>query len=342
MNKLLLSLIFLSVSLLLPGRAFAIGSFDASNVVVTRDQVQFNIANLDRSNDGDHGGYDGHVIFATIYCSDTDSTVALPNGNGSYNIDDLVSFSSTNYDGSSHTGCVARIYTNEGQNDYQSRQSFSISDPLEPVTVTLNDQADTYVRSGQSNQNEGASQFMQIQSSGNNRALVKFDQTAIQTAIGNHTLLSATLQLRITDNGNNWGTEGRTVDVHRLIQDWTEGNGTDNNRGTGSGATWNCATDSQIQNILKNCSGTTEWEMGQPNNPSVHPWIEFATDSQTISNNQTGVITYDVTTDVQAFLTGTNNYGWLLKKTNEGQPGQVQFGTKESSYVPQLMITYQP
>jgi hypothetical protein len=52
---------------------------------------------------------------------------------------------------------------------------------------------------------------------------------------------------------------------------------------------------------------------------------------------------FDVTTDISNFLNGTNqNYGWIIKKSNEGQNGQVSFGTKESTSVPQLVVTYQP
>jgi hypothetical protein len=212
----------------------------------------------------------------------------------------------------------------------------------DPVVVIFNSSADTNVRSGQNDRNYGGGNFMRIQSSGDNRALVKFDQSAIQSEIGNDEVLSAKLRVTIVDNGNNWGA-GRTVDVHRLISGWVEGDGTENDRGTGNGATWNCAIDSLIENQAKNCSGSTEWEMGQPNNPNVHPWNATATDSKTITNNQTGVVEYDVTADVQSYVNGTNNnYGWLIKKTNEGQNGQVSFGTKESSSIPQLVVTYQP
>jgi hypothetical protein len=211
----------------------------------------------------------------------------------------------------------------------------------DPVTVTFNATGDTHVRSGQGNHNYGGASFMRIQSSGDNRGLVHFDQAVLQSSISG-TVLSAKLRFTITDNGNNWGATGRTVDVHRVISSWVEGNGTESSNGTGSGATWNCAIDGIISNSTKNCSGITEWEMGQPNNPSVHPWVQAATDSETITNGQSGVVEYDVTSDVEAFMSGTSNYGWLVKKTNEGQNGQVSFGTRESASVPQLIVTYQP
>jgi len=211
-----------------------------------------------------------------------------------------------------------------------------------PQTVTLAAVADTYVRSGQGDRNLGAGTFMRIQANGDNRALVRFDQAAIQSAIGTGIVLSATLRLTIVDNSNNWGPTGRTVDVHKLLSNWAEGNGTEPNRGTGAGATWNCAVDSNIANQAKDCTGPTEWEMGQPNNPTVHPWLQVPTDTITITNGQTGVVEYDVTADVSAFVTGINNYGWILKKTNEAQNGSVSLGTKENPSGAELIITYQP
>lgn len=220
--------------------------------------------------------------------------------------------------------------------------SISVNNP-EPVTIAFSSSADTYVRSGSDNRNAGAGTFMRLQDSGDNRSLVKFDQTAMQSQIGIGQVLSAKLRVTIVDNGNNWGTTGRTIDIHRLTANWAEGNGTENNRGTGTGATWECATDSDITNRTKDCNGTTEWEMGQPNNPLVHPWAQAASDTQTITNNQSGVVEFDVTSDVVSFLDSANqNYGWIIKKTNEGQNGRVNFGTKESSSDPQLVVTYQP
>lgn len=214
----------------------------------------------------------------------------------------------------------------------------------EPVVrdVTLTADADSYVQGGQDHRNKGASTFMRLQSSGSNRSLVRFDQAAIESAVGEGTVLSAKLRVTITDNGDNWGAAGRTIDAHRLLKDWAEGNGTENDRGTGAGSTWSCASDSQIANQSKDCSGNTEWEMGQPNNPAVHPWAEIASATQTITSNQSGVVEFDVTNDVASFVNGGSaNYGWLFKKTAEGQNGMVAFGTKESTTPPQLVITYE-
>ena len=210
--------------------------------------------------------------------------------------------------------------------------------------VTLDADADTYVRQGANDTNEGASTFMQVRDSGNNRGLVRFDQTAISTAVGTDTLLSATLELDITENFDNWSSSGRDVSVHRMIQAWAEGNGfvhanSPSDRGTGSGATWRCAIDTDISNSGKDCSGTTEWEMGKPNQPELHPWVETATDTVTITNGLTGTISFDVTADVQAFLAGTEtNDGWLIRKDHEGQSGRARFSTKENNNPARLVL----
>lgn len=85
--------------------------------------------------------------------------------------------------------------------------------------------ADTYLRRGNPNTNEGASTFLRVRTTGDNRALVRFDEAAIQDAIGAETLLTATLRLTIVETPSNWGPNGRTIDLHRMLQDWAEGNG---------------------------------------------------------------------------------------------------------------------
>ena len=85
--------------------------------------------------------------------------------------------------------------------------------------------ADTYLRRGNPNTNEGASTFLRVRATGDNRALVRFDEAVIQDAIGGETLLTATLQLTILETPSGWGPNGREVALHRLTQDWAEGNG---------------------------------------------------------------------------------------------------------------------
>lgn len=114
---------------------------------------------------------------------------------------------------------------------------------LARAQTTLAPIADTYLRSGSPNQNQGSDTILRVQQSGNNRALIRFGQAEIVAAVGNGRLASATLELYIQTNANNWGSTGRTVDAHRLTADWTE-----------AGATWNCGIDTNPVNSSADCS----------------------------------------------------------------------------------------
>ena len=220
------------------------------------------------------------------------------------------------------------------------------ADPLYVVGAI----ADTYVRSGAPNTNEGASDFLRIRDAGDNRVLVRFDQAAIAAAVGNQTILAATLQMDIVDNGNNWGPNGRTASLHRMLVGWAEGNGreadygqSESFRGDVPGATWKCAIDVNTANSRADCSGVSEWEMAKPSRPDLHPWMAAPSASTLITKGQTGVVEWDVTAEVQAFLAGAvPNYGWIVKKTDEGQPGRVDFASRETGHGPRLLLRLGP
>jgi hypothetical protein len=217
-------------------------------------------------------------------------------------------------------------------------------------TKTLLANADTFVRAGDTNANQGAWSYLRVRASGENRALVRFDQAQLAAAIGTGRLVSATITLDIL-RSSGWSKTRGTISVHRLLSDWAEGNGSNTSgkraatqRGTGPGATWDCAVDANIANRHKDCSGATEWEMGRLSrrSGSTHPWIDTATATATIQTNQSGSLSFDVTADVVAFLSGeaTNN-GWIVKKDAESQPGRVRFSSRETSSGPQLVVVVQ-
>lgn len=209
------------------------------------------------------------------------------------------------------------------------------SGPNEPVT--LYPTQDAYIMQGSKNENEGGSEILRLQSSGKNRAIIQFDQNEIEEAIGDSQNFSVKLVYTITDNGNNWGNEGRTIDLHRLTGEWLEGNGNGSYRGEGSGATWNCGIDDNINNQANDCSSS--WEM---TNESEWPFINNPSSATLIENNQEGEVQLDVTSDIQGFINNSyTNYGWLLKKTNEGQNGKVEFGSRETSNSPRLVISFE-
>ena len=181
---------------------------------------------------------------------------------------------------------------------------------------------DTYLKQGSKNKNQGSEAILRIRQSGKNRALVQFDQSEITAIIGAGNLTSARLRLYIDTNANNWGSLGRSVTVHRMTQAWTE-----------LGATWNCPDDSNTANSSADC---TQWDM---TDSSQWPFFAVPTDVVVYQNNQTGWVEFTVTDDVQAFLSGiATNFGWLIKKADEGQSGKVDYSSREGSFSPELFL----
>jgi len=199
------------------------------------------------------------------------------------------------------------------------------ADVAQSRDTTLAPAADTYIRQGSPNQNQGAELILRLQSSGKNRALLRWDQQALVQAQAGGTVTSARLELTIADLGDNWSSAGRTIELHRMTQAWTE-----------LGATWNCAVDSVPGNSQPDCAGPTAWEMDPG---GANPWVAAPTATALLKNGQTGVVTFDVTADVVAWLAGQPNDGWILKKTVEGDPGKVDFGSRESATPPGLLLS---
>lgn len=193
-----------------------------------------------------------------------------------------------------------------------------------PTSSTFLSIGDTYLKEGQPNKNQGTEGILRIRQSGQNRSLVQFDQNAISSFVGTRSVTSATLRFYISLNSNNWGASGRDVGVHRLTSSWTE-----------LGATWNCPDDTNTGN---NSPDGVQWEM---NNVSLWPFVSTASDIVVHTNGLVGWIEFDVTADVQGFLSGNPNYGWLIKKTNEGQSGSVEYSSKDGANPPELIITAQ-
>lgn len=187
---------------------------------------------------------------------------------------------------------------------------------------------DTYVASAD-NTSRGSRDSLVMDGPGLNRSLVHVSQSALQAAVGTRTLSSARLELTIKGQNSAWPAAGATVDAHRLLKDWTE-----------AGATWNCAIDANTGNTVANCSGVTAWSM---TSGAGSVWATPQSSRVTVSRGQTGVVQWDVTADVRAFLAGTKqNFGWLLKRTAEGSsaPGRVSFRAREASAKPRLVLAF--
>lgn len=212
--------------------------------------------------------------------------------------------------------------------------------------------ADTFIRGGAQNQNEGLNPGLRIQASGSNRILLSFDLAGINTA----RVVKATLKMTAFKNDgtlpgpnfstSSWGTEGRDINAYPLTTYWVEGNGLDgdlpgsmDSRGTGHGATFNCFDDPDISN--GNDDDCVDWG-GTDGAHAADPdfFLPATGDPVRIVNDFYGEIEFDVTIDVQ---NGTAGNGWVVRKTEDGA-GQIHFYSKEGSTLymaavpPQLVL----
>ncbi|MFQ5570042.1 MAG: thrombospondin type 3 repeat-containing protein [Rhodothermales bacterium] len=214
-------------------------------------------------------------------------------------------------DGISDLSDNCPVNFNPGQEDGDND---GVGDVCDGDVIVASDK-DSFLRSGSQDRNEGANSLLHL---GNSRRLVVgFDLSSVNVA----SVTTASLVLTINDDNDpgNWGTTGRTLDAHRLLEDWVEGNGkgmglpgSEQTRGTGSGVTWKCGIDTAIENTATDCA--SPWNGGT--------FTATATDQFLMTNGLSGEVSWDVTADVQA---GADS--WLLKKTQGN--GNARFYTKE-------------
>ncbi len=176
------------------------------------------------------------------------------------------------------------------------------------VTTALSAVADTTLRQQQTNQNRGADGQLRIGWAQGSRALVRFDQAAIALAVSVGTLVSAHLELDVEGTGESWPGGSQNISVHRLTSAWTE-----------TGATWNCAIDTKPADNRADCNPL--WNGGT--------FLAAATATVPHTKETRGRVSFDVTADVAAYLTGTANQGWLLKKANEALSGRIDYVSRE-------------
>lgn len=209
-----------------------------------------------------------------------------------------------------------------GAADVDSPSPGSISQGI-TSTATLFALADTHVRSGSPNKNYGTVSPLLVEKSGSKRALLMFDTVAVQQAIVGRTVVSAYLELTIHNSASGFPTGGVNLIAHRLTQGWTE-----------TGATWNCAVDSNTSNGAPDCP-SDGWNMGT----APFPWASTGISTHIVAG-QTGVLPFDVTADVAAIAAGTTpNHGWLVKRENETLTGSVSFRSREAINPPRLVLT---
>jgi hypothetical protein len=216
----------------------------------------------------------------------------------------------------------------QGTNFLIDNVAYSPSGAPGPDIRVLDTVADSFLREGAPNTNEGANPRLRLRSAGRNRVVVGFD---VEHREPDHSRFDANLPpiplgrvaraglvLTIAENADHWGRHSsRTVDAHPMTADFVEGNGESaGTRGDGKGVTWACAVDTDIVNRRPDCA--SRWD-GGVFGPATASGVAHV-------NGLIGPVMWDVKVDVQAAATA-----WLIKKTEEESGGQAVYYSKEGA-----------
>lgn len=180
-----------------------------------------------------------------------------------------------------------------------------VESTAEGLTASLPASADTYLDEDAPNKAFGARSALRLSDDEQNRVLVRFDLaslTGAQSSLASVT--SATLRFTVAEAPRRCEARGLALSVHRMKRAWTEG-----------GATFRCPDDINPSNSAFDCPASVGggWDMDSERS-SQAPWVLAPTDLARVHNGVGGSVSFDVTADVRAFLSGaTPNHGWLVR-----------------------------
>ena len=227
---------------------------------------------------------------------------------------------------------VGTVQVMQKTEDFSSLKLFDKGPKYEvnDITAIVYPAKDSFVREGIRNSNEGSNQVLRVMGQGetNNRALIAFNQNDLEEVTQGKSLKSATLKLFVISNDGKW-SDAQAINVHALGANWEEGKGSNapfsSLMGEQSGVTWDCSAEN---------SDCVNWN-GGVFNPTPTAVID-------IDNTVNGQwIEFDVTGDIEAFLSGMENNGWIIMKENEDQSGRINFAAREApENKPLLELTF--
>lgn len=206
--------------------------------------------------------------------------------------------------------------------------SWSTASNAEVQTVAVQPAADSYIAANApgaqptADANFGTATELWLRGGSRRRALLRF--AGFEPSLppnGFAELVSATVAIRVT--AQSWSNPflGGEVALHRVLEPWTE-----------SGVTWNCAHDPLAGTLppVPGCSPNT-WGGGDFN----------VTAADTFPLNPlTSTVQLDVTSEIQAFLDGQPNDGWLVRLASESAlADQVRMASGESVNAPPPSLT---
>jgi hypothetical protein len=203
--------------------------------------------------------------------------------------------------------------------DLQSWLDGVLQTPLVTFRVQMA-KRDTALLGADRNRNDGANPRLSLMGRkgvGRQVIAVEFDQELIQRFLDDGPLGRATLILTIAENEGHWGRRGQAVTARPLGDTFWEGNGNlaAGERGSGRGATWNCAIDSDIADDVKTCEAA--WSAPIWRGKGV-AWPH--------DDGLLGEATWDVTEDVADGITA-----WTIRKSARRRGGNVLYYSREGA-----------
>lgn len=181
-----------------------------------------------------------------------------------------------------------------------------------PEGLWLPASGDSFIRRLARNTNEGGSPMLHVGVSPVTRTVLQFAPARIAELLTPN-IVGVRLVLSIATNHNDWGqVDTSTVDAHPLLGDFAEGNGRQSGlpaaeavRGTGSGVTWNSPADPNVADDRPPLGRhPRRWPGGSFGPPTAAGVVHV--------NRMTGFVSWDVTRDVHAGVSG-----WLLRVSDD-------------------------
>ena len=194
---------------------------------------------------------------------------------------------------------------------------------------TLETNADVMIRTSDNNKNEGANPLLIVSAQDARRVGLGFPGLAGVDLSG---LQQATIEVDVAFNDGAFAAGGEPLGAFKLAIRFAEGNGkflrvppAQITAGSGAGATIACAIDADISNGNRDCSGADRWN-GATSAIGVIPTALVG-----ITPSTSGVVGWNVTADV---LADPANLRWVVKKTTESAPGEIDFLSREGAFPP--------
>ena len=179
-------------------------------------------------------------------------------------------------------------------------------------SATLTPAADTYIDSNSKNNNYGSATSLVVNKGGggigSERPLLRFDLTSLPSGA---TITGATLKLNATANSGVFD-----INVYELIEAWDEGVGNANS----DAASW----DDRLDGVAwTNAGGTFD--------PTI---------VATSNNTATGIHSWDITSLVQAWASGSKVNNGLILGSPDGGTETVVYDSSEGTTPPELVLLY--